>query len=228
MVLYNEKGVKVSYKEENHIGKDSTSGNVYLLDDDTCLKYFKNSKDINLDVIRLINSLKLPNFYEIKEPLFDKKGVFSGYTMKYYPVFTFDILKMPTEYTIESFSNLYKAIQKLTNCGIYISDLHEDNVILTKDGIIVIDTDLYSKSILFTKDELRRKNNKALLYLFKRLYLEALESYFISYEEKESFTTIINSLFEETKTLSNLEKLSDYDYPIDYIKEKVRRRNHVI
>lgn len=224
MVLYDEEGKMVKYDESNHIGKMSHSGSVYMVSDDTCIKTFELKDGIDIDTIKLINDMKLDNFYEIKGLLFNKKGLFSGYTMRYYKSDIYDILKMPSEYTLKSFNNICKSIERLTKEGVLVSDLHQDNAILTHDGIIVIDVDSYYKSKYFTKEQIQKNNYNAILYLFKKLFLESLETYVISYEEKEALSFIITNLFKKDNINNTCRELSQYDYPIDYIRSKVRRR----
>lgn len=224
MILYDEDGNKITYNTNNHIGKLSHSGSVFMVNNDTCVKKFTLKDGINIDTIKSINNMKLDNFYEIRRLLFDKNGSFSGYIMKYYQSAIYDILKMPSDYTLKSFNNIFKSIEKLTKEGIIVSDLHQDNAILSQDGVIVIDVDSYYKSKYFTPEQIEKNNYNALLYLFKKLFLESLETYLISYNEKEALSFIITNLFKKDNIDKTCEELSHFEYPIDYIKSKVRRR----
>ncbi len=223
MYLYDCNGKRIKYDTTDKLGEGLIYSDVYKISDEVCLKVFKTiSDDINFDVLSLIKDLELSHFYIIYDFLFNKTGKFNGYTMKYYPGKTIDILTMPTSYTLDNFSSIYNSILKLTDNGIVVSDLHSGNVITDENNITVIDADLYYKLCFIDKIKLQYKNISALIYLFKDLYFESLDEFHKDCDVNACVSTIRN-LFEPMNALNIdkvYKKLTRYKYPIDYIKSR--------
>lgn len=197
-------------------------GTIYKLNNHECLKWFTEEYPYDIEAIKKIKELKLDNYYEIYDLLFDKDNEFAGYTMKYYQPEDINILEMPTEYTLDNLYKLYNSITKLSNCGIFVDDFHSGNAILNKDGITLIDSDLYSygHGNKINKKMLLRKNTRLLLYLFAMIYYDAVGEC----KYREDFDDIIiDELFNMDESVKNVEKkLVKYKYPIDYI-NKMRK-----
>ena len=208
-ILYDENGNKISFNGET-LSKGFL-GEVYKLDDNTCLKYISNSLT-DIDVIKEIVSLDLESFYKIYQIFYNRFGEIGGYTMKYYREEKIDILALPVEYALDNFSKIIKDSKKLTDKYIVMGDLHPGNVIMDKNNITVIDADNY----YFTKDSVSYANSKWLLRLFEGLFTEALENYHIATYDNYR---IIHNIFGQDLDRMFTE-LSNYKYPIDYIKKK--------
>ena len=96
MIFYNETGEKIDYHLLKKIGGGSYS-RVYMLPNDSCIKVFKEiDNGIDKNNLSFINNLKLDNFYQINDFLFDGNNNFAAYTMNYYRPSNDSILLMPT------------------------------------------------------------------------------------------------------------------------------------
>ena len=218
VILFNENNEKKHYPID-HYCVDGTYGYVYRIDDDTCIKLFSDDFSFDLSIIKTVRDLKLTNFYQIYDILFDSDNHYSGYTMKYYQSEDVDIIKMPTSYTLDNLYRLYDAIEKLTKKGIYAYDFDVHNVIMNNKDITAIDVDIYYYYDEAKKEQLAKDNYKLLLHLFKALYYEKIKMLGFSFQDNED---LLNYLFDENKEISNIEKkLIKYKYPIDYIRRKM-------
>lgn len=215
MRFYNIDGEVNNYHLLSKIGGGSYS-RVYMLSPFQCIKIFRElDNGINYEDVDFINSLNLDNFYKIYSLLFNKTGIFRGYTMKYYiPIYESIFLKS-SEYTLDNFYSIEKSIDILSKHNIFIPDLHSDNVVLGKDEITVIDTDIYSKAMLFDNDKLSMRNKRALFNLFRMIYIDNLCSY---HYYNDNDIGVINNLFDFDNP-SKVKVLMKYKYPIDYIKD---------
>ena len=216
---FDEKGNKQKYLVE-YINRGHF-GNVYKLNDNTCLKEFIDPKiSVDLNIIKIIKDLKLEAFYRVYQILFNHNQEFVGYTMEYYPEENIDILTMPTEYTIESMNKIIQSIKILTDLQILISDLREKNVIKNSNGITIIDTDNYAFFPELSKKELLIENHEAVNRLYKELYIISLLSH---REYLQSGKYPIFELFYHSNSFKEISKtLSKHKYPIDYITSKAK------
>lgn len=219
MVYYTEDGKRVKFdlKEENVIGRGGQS-KVYKISEEKCLKKLFGFG--NYEILKLIRDLKLPSYYIIYDLLFNKRSILKAYIIEYYVSEEIDILTMPVDYTLYNFFSILDSVMVLTENNVYVSDLHEDNVIMNSNGITVIDTDLYTKNRFFYADELLSKNVSAVRCLFKNLYFSSLNDYHDG-EIKESISPKVNDLFNINNVgdaYNTVKKLSKYKYPIDYMK----------
>ena len=198
-------------------------GNIYRVGDDICLKIFTKNYDYDIEAIKKIKELKLDNFYQIYDLLFNKDNIFVGYTSKYYDNQNIDILSMETAYTLNNLYALYNSFNILSKEGIFVDDVNDENIIFDEKKITVIDTDLYC----YNKDKVNkryliRKNYHLLLYLFSAIYYRALMKKENNYIIDEAIIDIIlDDLFDISKGIKCIEKkLIKYKYPIDYIRSK--------
>ncbi|MGM9882247.1 MAG: hypothetical protein ACI31S_05330 [Bacilli bacterium] len=223
MICYNENGKRVVYNlnDKDKIGNDSVCGKVYLLPDNECLKVL--NKDIIIsgeEVLRLIRKYNLANFYNIHELFFNERGNIKAYTADYYEPCDMDILTTSTDYTLDNLFGIYRSILKLTQNSVYVSDMHDENVIIGKKEMTVIDVDLYSITTILDKDKLRKHNIGAVRSLFTTIYVDMINKY--HEEDNEMISNIaIQELFLGINGINGIEntvrKLERYKYPIDYI-----------
>ena len=216
----NEEGkvVKFNLQEPFDMG---LCGKIYMFNSLECLKLFNNNHTADDQVIALIKELNLNGFTSIHNLLYSRYSkLFKGYTMDYIKKSEIDILTMPSTYTLDSLFTLYQSFLKLTRNNVFISDVHEDNVIMNENGLTMIDFDLYTINKFFEPQVLERKNIRACLCLFRDLYYTALEKYHSNLNGYQS-SLIISSLFESLYQNNGMEKickkLVKYKYPIDYI-----------
>lgn len=219
MIFYTENNEILRYSTNNRIGGESC-GIVYKINSDECFKKFK-SKNFRVDreVLLLIQKLGLENFCKIKRLLYNKNKILIGYLMEYYKNENIDILTMPIEYTIDNLFKLYYSVIKLSENNIFISDMHTGNIIINRDGIIIIDYDLYVLNGYFTGQLLEYKNIHSLMFLFREIYKKSLVEFYSEYNSDIN-RRLIDSTFELwTPELMNktCKKLTKYKYPIDYI-----------
>lgn len=189
-------------------------GVVYRYTNDKCLKYITNNSSTNLDAIKEIKDANLLSFYKIYKLLFDKYQEFNGYIMKYYDSRYVDILTMPSSYTLDNFSDMLHDVQILSEKGIYMRDMHSENVIMDNNNITIIDADNYT---YLNNDDLLEKNMKALRYLFYDIYMDSVHRH---HNMSKQEYNMIRLLFNHKEDESLYKDLKNYKYPIDYIKKK--------
>ena len=129
---------------------------------------------INEWIFNTIKELNLVSFIRLYEYVFDdKKNQIISYTMEYYPPYVKDILRISSEYIVNSFEKIYDDVITLSNAMILIGDMNFSNIIFGKDGIKVIDFDNYKKSNL-NIEEIIKLNKNELCMCFKTVYRNAL------------------------------------------------------
>lgn len=226
MILYNENKKMFLPFTLLKIGEGST-GSVYRFSNQRCIKIYNEALNKKfITEIKKIRKLKLNKFYEIYDILYNSKGEFKGYTMKYYKSTDLNMLTMPTDYLLENLYDLLKSFAVLSSNGLKSRDLNRNNVIVNNSGIYVIDIDDYvaeedvSRSILF------EENTEEVIKLFEDLMAFSIVKYF----EKPSL--LKRKYIEENRVLFSLDnplnadnipkKLVKYKYPIDYFRSKVK------
>ena len=157
------------------------------------------------------------NFCKLYDLLYDKRmATVMGYTMKYYEEIIDNMLFLPTSYILDNFSIIYDAIDKLTKDCIKIVDLNCDNIIDTKDGLIVLDYDKYYRDLNIDVDTLNYINKCALMYAFKGIFLKSLKRHGIEIDNNLELKCVVNSLFTiNTSPIVLKYKLRNYMKPID-------------
>lgn len=120
-------------------------GEVYRINENTCFKMFKSRSDIDIIEanIKYIMDLQqsgfdTSNIYEILNRIY-VDDCFIGYTMKYYE--NKDLFTFNRKYLFENYYKIQELFRELASHGIYFSDLHKNNMLLSNEGIILIDAD---------------------------------------------------------------------------------------
>ena len=210
--LYDIDNKKYLFDVKKPIDRGHT-GLVYKIDDDTCLKYTTSYRLHQWYTLSKLMELNLDNFYKIYKILFDSNGDYSGYLMKYYQNELIDILTMPTEYTLDNFYRLSNTVNKISNNEIVMYDLHDGNVIMNKNDIIIIDADFYDEEFEHFKiDGITLKNDGMILRLDKNL-IDNKKSNIINVEFKKDgeFTeSTLKYLLEDGEIL----KLETYTFKV--------------
>jgi len=218
MVFYDENNKRVSYDTSNPIGGEQY-GYIFKISEEECLKVYKRGQVVDDNILKFIRELNLKRFYELHTFLYGRTHKFRAHTMKYYKAEEIDILTMPIDYTLYSLYDLFESFGILTEKNIFANDTHTGNVIINSDGLIVIDTDLYTFNKFYSQSRLKTSNYSALRYLFTEIYLEALKKYhsgLSSFNNKEAINELFNSIIYGDIN-STHKKLSRCKYPIDYI-----------
>lgn len=230
MLFYKKDGTNINYNlnSGNYI-THGTQANIYKIKPNEVLKVYLDVLDENkyvfapeANILEEINSLNLPGYYKIHDIYQSQKNNYiSGYTMPYYETIKENILLLPTSYTLDSINKIFKGLSTLTDRDIEAKDLYYKNVILTKEGIVVIDVDAYTKS-LKDKDVINYVNINNLLYMLRGIYKEALINLGLNPEKDRELSSRLSALLEHSnnpaKTLTR--KLAWYKKPLDYLYKK--------
>ena len=216
--FYDKEGNPKTYTYGNEINHGDF-GNIYMINNETCIKIFKRlSSFISEAAICKIKDLNLSNYYKIYDVLYDELKKLIGYTMKYYENGKIDILVTPTDYLITSFLGIYHSMEKINDAEICISDLRLCNVIMTDEGMVVIDVDGYFPDQMPNqKDERFLYNKKRVYELFKDVF------YFGTKDRHKQFNRGLDDtaygIFEMDQSPDEIcKKLTKFKYPIDYLK----------
>lgn len=191
MKYYNKEGKEASFSLSDMINDTGCYGNVYRVMEDSniCLKEFKavgpkkpltifddSPTVISEDIFNYFRDFNDPNFCELYDLLYDKDKKVIAYTMKYYKSTIKSVLSMPVDYLVDNFSAVYDAMDKLAKDLVLVVDLHNRNMILTDDKIVLVDFDKYRREDSLPYDVILDINTSALYYAFSRMLSIALSS----------------------------------------------------
>lgn len=208
------------------VGEGST-GTVYRLSKDRCVKIYNEPLNKNFTLeIKKIRRLKLSNFYEIYDLLYNKKGELAGYIMKYYKKDDINLLTTSTDYLLDNYTTLLKSFNTLAQNNIRAYDLYCYNSIINSNGVYIIDIDDYYYEKATPKYIICEENTERVVKLFHDLTAQSILKYFDEpcmqmgkyLEENKNLFSIDNLLYADSIS----KKLVKYKYPIDYFKAKVR------
>lgn len=236
MVYYTKdsREVEFSPSEDNYI-HSGTQGSVYRYSADKCIKvYYDNETScFEEDMFETFKKFNLANYCKLYELLYDENNRVSSFIMEYCESIKENILFMPTEYTLENLSLLFKSVNTLSAEGIITRDMYYKNVILREKEITIIDFDKCARVLApfmvkptveysFKKEELRSTNINNLLCLFEDIYKESLKSLGIDVGSGSHARELLNYLFSYSynppKTLAK--KLAGVKKPIDLLYKK--------
>ena len=169
-MIKNESGIEIIIDKGDYIGEGSY-GRVYRLDRDTCYKEFLITPESNnLSNLKKLKSWShIPSLYTIKDLCFDRDR-FCGYTMQYYE--SVPVSTLSKRYIYENYLKLVELIKKISDERYFLVDLHSGNMIMTKDGIVLIDCD--------DMDQARRDCTKELIFRMNLDNLGDSIGYYIS------------------------------------------------
>ena len=191
MKYYNNNGKVVSFTTTSKINNTGCYGNIYRVeeDDNICLKELKDVEPkkpltifddtptvISEDIFNYFKNFNDPNFCKLYDLLYDKDKKVVAYTMKYYKSAIDNILSMPVEYLVDNFNAIYDAMDRLAKDLVLVVDLHNRNMILTSDNIVVVDFDKYRREESKSYDAILDINTSALYYAFSKMLNSALKS----------------------------------------------------
>lgn len=226
MILFNENFNQIEIDENSKIN-GGAYGNIFKSSNNKCIKVLNPLGQENFDpkTFSQLNELCLPGFYQIDSLLYqtpkDAKSKINpkGYSYEYINEEEVDIITMPTIYTLDNIHKLFSSLLTLTELNIRTVDLEDQNVILNKKDITVIDIDLYINQHNISYKELFKRNIYDLEDLFVNLYTYSISKYHKHLDIKQ-LNNILYSLFMiyDYESLEGVEKkLTKYKYPIDYI-----------
>lgn len=189
MKYYNKGGKEINFTTTSKINDTGCYGNIYRIeeDDNICLKELKDVEPkkpltifddtptvISEDIFNYFKDFNDPNFCKLYDLLYDKDKKVVAYTMKYYKSAIDNILSMPVEYLVDNFNAIYDAMDRLARDLVLVVDLHNRNMILTSDNIVVVDFDKYRREESKSYDVILDINTNALYYAFSKMLNAAL------------------------------------------------------
>jgi hypothetical protein len=220
MNLYDKNGNLRDFSSMESIYCGSRS-EIFKSDDEFLKIFFYGLNERQEEVFKLLMSLDLNNFYKIFDLYYGDNNKLMAISGKFYDEDNnFDILTNETLYTLNNLYNIFMSAVRLTENNIWMIDLHSNNVILNKDGMTVIDTELYTISDFISYNDLVTRNIRAVCFLFEQLYLDALKKYHSDINTPIN-RELIKDLFGGNtgeKLDNSCMKLERVKYPIDYLK----------
>lgn len=188
MKYYDKDGKEISFTTTSKINNVGCFGNIYKVaeDDNICLKEIKDIDPSTLtifdslptviseDIFNYFRNFNDPNFCKLYDLLYNKDKKVVAYTMKYYKSAIDNILSMPVDYLVENFSAIYDAMDRLAKDLVLVVDLHNRNMILTSDNIVLVDFDKYRREKGKSYDVILGINTSALYYAFSKMLNDAL------------------------------------------------------
>lgn len=210
-VLHNEEIIFKEYYYE-------TSHN-YRLDE----KMFDILKNIhNSHFIELFDIYSDFNFAEL---LKNKIGMLpftvDAYTAKYYPDNSVNALLENKDYLLDNFKELEILFKIFSENMICTADIKKDNTVIGKDGIVIIDPDLFY-TMEFGKELISTLNKKNLLYLFRSIFINSLKGKpnydrMVTYIDSELVNIKVTDTTDVTQEISK--KLRYVKRPIELVKK---------
>ena len=220
MELYGCDGERLIIKKGNKIG-NGNNGTVYQMNNDKCLKIYRSSAWVNVDTLKIIKDMKFNNYYKIYDMLYDKDSNFKGMIMKYYRQEEVNVLMMEKDYLLDNVNGLGRDILSLIEKGIFIVDLNIDNTIINRNGITVVDTDLYIYREDYDRDLLGRMGYATFRSLVKSIIIDSI-SMDKSMEDVNIYKAIVENLVGNPFDTKSMEKkLVRCKYPMEYIKRSL-------
>lgn len=186
---------------------NSNQGAIYVYDNGTCLKEYKDFKEttysvfdemparITPEIVNYFNSINNRHMckiidYEIQN------GEITSYLMPYYIEENESILNFSPEYISINFKELYDLMLKLTYDHVRIVDLNPDNLLLTQDGIILIDYDKYRYERELDTNILLEINKNALLYALQKKIEKSLSIMHKQADKNQIINFIYKNVYE--------------------------------
>lgn len=161
----------VDFPNAKEIGKGFFS--TVFRDGDIAIKKYREdlksaSNLIDADIFYDLRSISNEAFIDLdtlytfdKEYEYGTIEVPSGYTSAYIETIDKNCIDLPMYYSLESLKNFRSFINELNKKGISIFDNNHKNVIPSKNGLVIIDPDLYS----YGKDVEDYNNTESIYYL---------------------------------------------------------------
>ena len=210
--------IKMLHPDENILGAGSY-GIIYDNYDGTATKVLRG-KTINPGALIKIKELNLKNFYKVLD-IYTRNNEIGNPYLKAYRM---DIIDEDNTLLVNSnkdfvFDNIYSLVEDLrilSNNYIYANDLHCDNLMVNKEGIKVIDCDMYKYMLDYPVDFLFKNNCDLLKEAICELLCEELHqvSLFRTFKKKR-----IHNLFDEKSFDEIYKELNDSKTILEYIKK---------
>ena len=181
-------------------------------------KMFDLLKNINNPhFIELIDIYSDFNFIEL---LKNKMGILSffvdAYTAKYYPDNSINVLLEHKDFILDNIKELEVLFRTFSENMICTDDIKRDNTVIGKDGIVIIDPDLFY-TMESSKEFISILNKKNLLKLFRDIFINSVEN-------KSNYVNIINFIDNELVNFEvtyNTDVAYEISKKLKYIKKPI-------
>lgn len=187
---------------------NSNQAEIFIYDNGTCLKKYKYFKDsaysifdeiparINPEIVNYFKTIDNNHICKILD-LNIENGEIISYLMPYYIEEKENILSFSSEYISRNFKELYDLMLKLTFDHIRIVDLNPNNLLLTEEGIIIIDYDKYRFEKELNLNILLEINKNALIYALEKKIEDALKQANHKIDKNQIISFIYNNIYEK-------------------------------
>lgn len=180
------------FVDEGTCGKIYRYGDVVFKKYDQDVEYFIRLQKNVFDFLKTIESpsfIKLQDIYmQAEYPKFLlnlfhlSKFKVDGYTAKYYENEDINPLFYSKDYLLESFLEIEKVFNYLSKNRMLAIDIKRGNTIYTKDGLVLVDPDLF---------EFSGKNKKDIAILNKRKIFDLLQSILIEDQDSNDISDLV-------------------------------------
>lgn len=197
--------------------------------------YYETSHNYRLDekMFDILKNIHNPHFIELfdiysdfnfTELLKNKIGMLpftvDAYTAKYYPDNSVNALLENKDYLLDNFKELEILFKIFSENMICTADIKKDNTVIGKDGIVIIDPDLFY-TMEFGKELISTLNKKNLLYLFRSIFINSLKGKpnydrMVTYIDSELVNIKVTDTTDVTQEISK--KLRYVKRPIELVK----------
>ena len=140
-----------------------------------------------------------------------------GYTTKFYQKESINPLCIDKDYLLSNLYEIEKLFNIISSTGIKVDDIFIDNIVYTKDRIIIIDPDFYriSKS---KESEIKSWNKRNILILFQSMIEETIGLY---HEERQKLISWFEDTFFEEKITENTNVTDNIAKELKYVKKPI-------
>lgn len=186
---------------------NSNQATIYVYDNGTCLKEYKDFKEttysvfdeiparITPEIVKYFKEIDNNHICKILDFKINNEEIIS-YLMPYYIEENESILNFSPEYISINFKELYDLMLKLTYDHVRIVDLNPDNLLLTQDGIIIIDYDKYRYEKGLDTNILLEINKNDLLYALEKKIEKGLVALNKPVDRKQIMSFISKNIYE--------------------------------
>ena len=139
-----------------------------------------------------------------------------AYTAKYYPDNSINVLLEHKDFILDNIKELEVLFRTFSENMICTDDIKRDNIVIGKDGIVIIDPDLFY-TIESSKEFISILNKKNLLKLFGDIFINSVEN-------KSNYVNIINFIDNELVNFEvtyNTDVVYEISKKLKYIKKPI-------
>ena len=188
MILYTKNNKELDTSEYTYISH-GYSANIFRKENEALKIYLNECRDLyrlKKGILKLLKKINDPNIIKIKEYYYKlsnslyKIGTIDAYRMDYIESEKYNFVDLERKQLIEIIKSLDETIKKLSNNGIVINDMKKDHFLLTDNRFILIDPDMFTHSIIASKEYIYHINKNYIISLFNKIMYDEMN------EEKET------------------------------------------